>query len=515
MGTEFKPEMMSPIKQSIWILLSIFCAVMSNDVAAQDFLGHHRSLSTSQWVEHVHISRLPVRTLLSDNTFGVSRIGLSYVNGNNRTFQQSKSARNISFSSYGITSFKNIRLEGKFRFLQEQQKDVGWKQGRTVYHQPYYYANIKPGDWDNDRYALNMNGGTTFLNDRLLLALGADYQVERLARYNDPRPEINYHNLFLKAQLGWRFGRHLLAAYAGSGDSMEGGDIRNYDEANDSYGKTEYNIITVMGLGSYDLRQRSEYEKTMNRFETGLTYQYSGTGANLNAEVVYGHKESEFIRREKLNFDNMGIFRENKISALALITLLRNSHTLQVVSDTRFSDGADDNAQYAGSNYFDTRLQQNLRFFFHSRNENISLQVGLGYDDQSIEDRNASHAYDYTRLSANISAQYSKKLGDRRITFIPGLRYTASLSQNLLVAPAQKNMFTRYVLYPDYYLLTSDELGIRGALQIHQNFANLSVALLLDYRRRMVIDKGSLHEEAAFAPGETRNVLSITLQFFH
>ncbi|MCH8496414.1 MAG: hypothetical protein LAT57_12395 [Balneolales bacterium] len=491
----------------------------SSDITAQDLDGFNGLMRTADVVQHQAISRLPVRVLLSDLEFGKSQIGVDASNGEMRTLQNPESALHTKLTAYGMTSFKRLRLEGQFGFIQEQENQIGWKLGRNVIHQPYYYANIRPGDWDNDRYSVNMNGGTTFFNDRLLLAFGIDYEVEKLARFNDPRPLINYHNLYLKAQLGVRLGNHVIAFYGGQGDAKENGIVRNYNISNDSFGRTEYNLITITGLGSYELLRRSQFEHPSSTYEAGLTYAYSNSQIVFSSDLVYRNRTADFIRRGSsgggaIN-ETMGTYDTDTFEADVFVSLPRSAYTLQLISNTSISDAYDYNVKFGGANYFNSSFTQNLRIFYHSNREHLSLFLDGGFSDVAIDDRNASHAFEHTRFSAGLGAQFSKMFGKQRYTLIPGIDYSGSLSDDLRILSGRENMFSRYVLYPDYYIQSSDYIGFQSGLQVQHYFNNLSVALLVNYRMQRIVSEGFLHPDSEFSPGSSRNSLSVTLQFFH
>ena len=77
----------------------------------------------------------------------------------------------------------------------------------------------------------------------------------------------------------------------------ETGIVRNYNRSNDSFGRTEYNLITVTGMGSYSLLRRSQYERPLTLQQAGLTWIRAGERSTLSTEVVYSHRESSFSRR--------------------------------------------------------------------------------------------------------------------------------------------------------------------------------------------------------------------------
>lgn len=502
------------------LLAELCCAVAGSPVAAQDFLGRYADMPVSKQIQLEQFSELPARVLFTDAHYSKSRIAYQHTDGDFRSYQQPEYAQHISLSSYGLTSYKKIRLEGQIEYRKELEENIGWKLVRDAYHQPHYYGNIRPGDWDNDRYDLQLNGGTSFLDERLLLAVGADYKMERLARYNDPRPIISYYHLFLKAQIGWNFENHWLAVYHGRGNTDEQGQMKNFFEGNNSYGQREYNIITVTGIGSYNLNSYKRYKKPVERKEVGFSYQFKNTSWQFNAEALGGRTQSDFLSRDIVSGDVIFIpitnYFQDYVKSRLFLSMPRQNYTLQVLSNTTWSDGYDDHKRFGGPNYFDGELQQELRFFYYNADETVALQMGIHFNQKSFTDRNASHHYEYQRLAPDLSLQYSTSWGARSVSIIPAISYNMALTDDIRLPTLEEhNLLTNYLVSPDYYLHTSDVLGLKTGLQFMQKFQNLSVAVLLEYHHNRVLKEGTVFGDPAFMPGNHRNYLSLTLQFFH
>jgi hypothetical protein len=89
------------------------------------------------------------------------------------------------------------------------------------------------------------------------------------------------------------------------------------------------------------------------------------------------------------------------------------------------------------------------------------------------------------------------------------------LSRTARVPQKNRNLYTEYVLAPDYYVHTAKVVRLRSGFQFLQRFENLSVGLLAEYRRQMVVGDGTVLGSPEFLPGDIRNTVSLTLQFFH
>ena len=498
-------------------LVLLICAAGFTNSVAQSLSGAS-SISAPEYIQLKEISKLPARVLFTDYNYSESSFSFNSTQGEFRSFQQPESARDISLGSYGITSFKGVRMEGEFQYLKELHNGIGWKLARDVYQHPYYLANIRPGNWDNDRYKLNLNAGSTLFGDHILLAVGADYEVEQLARYTDPRPSIQYYNLFLKLQAGLKFNRLAVGAYYGFGDRSEKGGVKNYDSANDSFGRTEYNIITVLGMGSYSLRQQNTYEKLSENQEFGFTISYLHDSVSMAADVVFGKNDELFQRTGSegdLDFTNrFGTYFLKYMDGNFYLNFDSALNRWQLAGRTKWEDGYDFNQSFGGANFFSNLLFQDIHLYMHRKN-GISIHGGLEYKEQSLTDRNASHAYEYRRFSVESSIQSTINADSRDYVFTPALRYSSSLLGNINVPATVRNIFTDYVVSPDFYHHTSDVMTFGGSFQVKQHFEELQVALLFDYRRSIVVNEGQITNEPQFQPGNTRNYLSVKLQFFH
>lgn len=500
-------------------ILGIYlCAAGLNEAVAQGLPGL-KSISPAEYVQLEIQSVLPVSSLLTDLTYSESSLSFGAQSGDYRTFQQPETARDISIQSYGLTSFKSFRLEGRFKYVKELHDQVGWRLGRDVRQQPYYLANIHPGDWDNDRYSMNLNSASLMLNERLMVAAGADYGVEQLARYNDPRPTIQYHNLFLKMQAGIIFRPISIAFYYGFGDTTEKGSVKNYDSANDSFGRTEYNIITMLGMGSYSLQQRNTYDKTSEKQESGVTVNYRSQILDVTSDLIFGQKNVLFQRRGSVgdsDFSNrIGSYTNNYVNGNIFVDITTNAENRwQIYTETKWSDRYDFNQSFSGANYFHDSLTQSLDLYFHRFN-GFSIHAGAVYQKESIVDRNASHAFNYENVSAILSVQTSLKQENLIYTFIPKIGYKSHITGEFSVPASVQNIYTDYVLSPDYYYLSSDLLKFGGAVQVKRQFTGLEVGLMVDYQYDRMIKDGDIFGNPEFYPGKSRNYVTVKLQFFH
>lgn len=465
-------------------------------------------------------AKLPWKVLLNPDVYGYTEVQQNRAWSEIRTTQQPASTVHTNLYSEGQKQFGRFYLQGSFEYRNEEEQEIGWKLGRDVFRQPYYYGNIRPGDWSNDRYRLNMNMASKLFNERLWLAFGADYQVERLARYNDPRPLINHYALITKLQLAWEWKRgHTISAYLNAGDIDEDGAVQNYNDSNDSFGQTEFNLITITGLGSYTLQRRSQYEKPTRLQDIGMGYYWLGKAQSFTIEAGFKQQDYDFLRRSggggSASFEQMGTHFMDiwHVQLFGDYPLMNGRFHWQ--SQTIYSTSNDFNNSFNGANYFNNEWAQHvlLRWF---KSENAAWQYLIKAHNLDIQDRNASHQYAATRIKSNVSHRRSWKVGPHtRLSIIPSFGLDLAIDHQLRVGNGRENLMTDYLLYSDVYNLSSSFIDAGLSVQFFSKLQNLSFAVQLEGVRTQRRSSEQLDARSAFNPGDLNHFLMLRVQFFH
>ncbi|EIM73107.1 hypothetical protein A3SI_18567 [Nitritalea halalkaliphila LW7] len=240
-------------------------AVYAQTATAFDFLDEEQRV---RWFEAI---KQPLRAQAMEQELGFSGAWAGEKRAPMSPSQVPDRQHGYGFFSYGNRQVGSLRMEGQFRYEKQQFDSLGWQQVRELGPNPYYFANIRRGNWNNDRFFADLNVTRSFWKDKIHFGLGADYALAQHNRSNDPRPRISHYYLQLKAQLGLQLHeRWLLAFHGGTFSSTEIGQVTNYNASNDSFGRLDYNLYTMMGLGSFNLLRRPRYELS------GAGHQYGG-----------------------------------------------------------------------------------------------------------------------------------------------------------------------------------------------------------------------------------------------
>lgn len=499
------------------LLLIVILSSLSHNLSAQTTQQLHPASLTQSEINLVFKTTLPLRGWLLDQDAGFTQIQSRVVSGDFRTLQQPKTGSEYQFESYGLTSFRKIRLEGWFSYTKEQLNDVAWRLTRDVEHSPYYFANIRGGNWDNDLYAMKLGASSGLLNDKLVWALGIDYGVENLARYTDPRPTINFHKLHLRAQVGYQIGSNLVTLYAGKSDNTERGSVRNYNQSNDSFGRTEYNLITVNGVGSYNLVRRPTYEDLTDMVEGGLSWHSNLNSSTFDAELKLQRVETYFGRRGSSGsgaiYEEIGTFREWVIAANALYSRNLNQANLQIRSETQIKDGVDTNQLLGGSNYFRSNISQLFQVYWHPQNNKWSASVGTRWSLSNVDDRNASHSYQGQEVSTWIESRWSTSFNKFSIDVEPLAGITVPLNQAPNWNTTRENLYTTYVFLPEIMYYGSTRARFGGKIRVKVPFEAVSVSFVTSFVQERVIQQPEQRTTSSFFPGDTRNLFEFSIRF--
>lgn len=459
--------------------------------SAQPTPGASSLLHSAPDAAFTHLAALPLRPYLLDARRGRTSLGGVRRDGAFRTAQHPATAHAIQFRAQGASRFRGANVEGAFTYRKELEQSVGWKLSRTVADVPYYFANIEPGNWDNDRYRLRFNAARPLGSaERVVVGVGADYALAQHARYNDPRPDIQYYRLFVEGQLGIHLtDRQVLSGYAGWGQSTEDASVRNYNEANDSFGARRYNIFTVAGWGSYQRQQRYRYERPVSHYAIGGAYFLEHGPWRLNNELTYTRADMEFDRVGRAG----GQRTENRIGTYTHRTLENRlfadrpgaARPQQLLVHTTYHDGYDTNQLFGGSNYFFQHLNQQVRYRHGLIGRALQVEGRVGGAWMQKEDRNASHRYDFRRIEGALGL-YTTFAGPW-LTYTLGVRggYRYHPAASIDVGTGRANVFTEWVVYPEYLYRTTDLAHGAVAVGVQRRMQGVQAAVQFGARADM------------------------------
>ncbi|WP_157243510.1 DUF6850 family outer membrane beta-barrel protein [Algoriphagus resistens] len=447
-------------------LITLLCLLNLTGLMAQS--NFDSSLVSIQAKNELfHFSHTPVSGYFQRYDFGFS--GANYTSGKYgevKSPQLPQKQQEYQFFSQGKRTWNDWILSGAFSYTKQLQDSIGWKQVREITSNPYYFGNIKPGNWNNDLFDAQLAITRPVWSKRILVSAGADYQLENLVRTNDPRPTIDYYNLELKGQISFQVLPEIFVyGLITRANSSEKGGVKNYNASNDSYGQVEYNLFTLMGFGSYNLQQKRNYNLNgqANGFGGGVI---GKKGAfRFSNEFQLTNSTENFIRKNSDGDEQIGEYYLRAIRNDLFIHYSSTDYMVQLISGIKLDQGDDYNFLFRGLNYdyHHSAISTDLVFSKESLGT-WEWGVGVDYSSLSKQDYNASHYISYATIKASVYSQVAWRLKSGwQLSPQLELGFQKAMDEEVSIGANQENDFTRMVLYPDYYtqLISSAEIDAR------------------------------------------------------
>ena len=464
----------------------------------------------------------PLRSTLIGEEFGYSGIYWDQRDGEFHSVQMPEKDRNYGFSSLGIREVNGWMIEGYFQFQNQKQDSVGWKQTRDVNESPFYYANIRKGNWRNNVFNSHINASKYFYKEKIAFGLGVDYSLQTHSRGNDPRPLINYHYIKPKAQISYQFiEKHQFAVAANILTATERGSVSNFNQSNDSFGKTEYNIYTLMGGATFNLLRRPNYELIDKGIGFGAAYYYTGNKLTINNEFDYSFIDKTFNRRgiegSQRVFEEIGIFSVEEISNNLFVQYENDLRVLQLHLVNSQSFGKDFNNLLAGNNFQQDGSTHAIEILYEFKKINhLSVFGDVSMNNLSLRDFNASHAYEISNLSFGLGLQLPISASDK-LTFYPKLKsnWRMNLNQDVNIIASQINIVSTSVLIPNIDFLSAEYFNVNAELGARIKFKKF------DLNPSVFADLNTFNPPSAFnsayfeTRGNQRSTLGFSINFIH
>lgn len=466
--------------KKLFCILILFCFSISSFAQVDEWNEKLLLKSTQIYLNQFAIQ--PIRSTIIGQEFGVSGAYWDYTDGEFHTIQMPEKERNYGFYSYGNREVKGWLVEGQFQYKNQRQDSVGWKQTRNVNESPYYYGNIRRGNWQNEIFHSYVNASKYFFNDKIGLGIGVDYSLQTHSRGNDPRPLINYYFIKPKMQIAYKFldnhqfsiGTHFLNA-------KERGSVSNFNQSNDSFGRSEYNIYTMMGGASFNLLRRPNYELFNSGIGFTAAYYFVGDKLKLSNEFTYSMSENQFNRRgiegSQRIYEEIGFYDVNQIQNKVFIEYENDPSIIQTIINISRSEGTDFNTLLAGNNFQQDDYRYGLDLIYTFKNlKKLSVFTHIQYEQHAQRDFNASHAYTINNLNYGIGSQLPVKLSEK-LNIYPevSVQWRNNLDQFINIVPNQINIISNSIMIPNIDYYSSDLMEFQAKVSTRYSFGKFDL----------------------------------------
>lgn len=412
---------------------------------------------------------------------GSITLGYSYLQGGLRARQEADKVNVASLRSEGLRKVKKITLQGYFGFTRSWEDSIGYMHSaKPEDPTPYYLLAIKQGHWDRLHYELGAQASTAVLNDKLLLSVGADFDLSSNTRNSDPRPEISKYALALNWGVGYRITpKHTIGAWAGYAYGIETTNVGYssvmLNAAGDAY--REYQTFLSKGFGNV-LVQRSGDVRRMREDDKGYRAggYYDGKWMGFHTSLLYKFQTSRrtYVKPAAATADSRN---DMPIASFDLeqqwIDLFMEKHKgsdlLQLRIRYNSGEGSDYNNELAGNNYIYNNDNINAHIgYVHYTQSRPQYELFLkGYYDKTYKaDGTTSHRWSnsYATIGVDFS-YYTRPNADKRFwVFNAHPAYRKGIDHYLTAPTAQQTFFTTDVLMPNTAYYARNAASIQGGI---------------------------------------------------
>ncbi|MBD8488106.1 hypothetical protein IFO69_05040 [Echinicola sp. CAU 1574] len=501
-----------------WPLISQPLMAEKMDSVAVDSVDSH-FLSPAFQLKWLKLSALPLHPYWVQEEFGRSQLAVTRQNDNFITAQQAEQESGIHVFSEGIRKVNGFWLEGGFSYRKVFSDSVGWNLSRELSSNPYYLGNIKKGNWDKDYFDLFLKAVRPIANEKLLLGIGIDYQLQQHARYNDTRILINYYDLSWDVQLAYQIGQgQYIGLTAGLQNSDEKGGYRYYDDNNESFGAEEYIVYNLYGLGSFDLVRRSRYYQDFHSKRFGANYSIQKNQWRINDEFTYSSFISNYERRSsdggELIIENIGDYKLKTYHNRFYAERSQSNWMHQLVLLTKVERGKDFNNIFLGANYFYNAFRQDLIYQLSSNPSRLSFTGKLGVEQVSKQDYNASHAYDYTNIEMCLMAEKGWDKADWVYKLNVGLGYRHNINAQIDVNAQYENIVSQSIVYPEWIYGSADYLMPMVKMKVEKYLKKVGFQGSIGYKTSIATQVRSM-EASLYTPEGRRDHINLGITILH
>lgn len=416
--------------------------------------------------------------MLPSDSMNVVTLLYDYKSGGLRKSQEARTQRDITVETYGWQPLNKLLLSGYFGYARHLHDSVSWslapREPLTAEGNPYYYASRKAGNWDDEQYQI---GGNLMLplHQNWMAGGGVRYKAGAGARSNDPRPQMNNHQVDFSAGVGYKrnaFKIHLDASY-GYGSAEQGVTYSN-DDDNNTPAAVDYIVYDFLGYGFYRYRAALRMEQRVKLWRTGIQLSMPMAGGTMFHQVRYSRQTDSSFRETTgasgVIFDELGMYTLNAFQGNH--RWIKRGLMAFLLWDMK--TGEDFNKVLLnGFNYRYSRKQAAFGVRFQHKSGYVSgwlFQGQTGFSQQQWQDGNTQHDAMDAAVTVDFSASKRFPVREKNGWEVYGTFGARVNTLSYLNAPpSQINLFTQAVAYPNAQYAQTDQFKTGTAVTyIHQ-----------------------------------------------
>lgn len=407
---------------------------------------------------------------------GSAQVFYKNISGGYRTAQQAQKNTIVGLNTEGINKFGRFVTSGYFRFTRTWQDSLAWSTKRLEQDdQPYYYGSIKAGSFKRIKYNLGGNLSYNLIKNKLYIGGGATFMYNSSTRSVDPRPQVNSFYISITPELTYKVKNQYIGLKGKWGYGTETSTISftNDDYRNSTGGYPNRINYLLMGYGTYKNNQGvSQPLRRLDKYY-GLGMNYSGQISSLKVKTTfnYEHQQEDFYQylENSTNRAYIGYYDSDLINYYVQLDQEIGNLNHQLCLDVNEQNSNDINAIFYAINYRYKQDLKSLKYLIHiNKNQKLSPEFGVNaiYKAVKKSDYSADHMMSYSWIEPAINAALYY-LPNQENRFYTGIEfgYRKPRNSSLAIGPNQENLFTYWIVYPNYSYDTSSAYKLSGELK--------------------------------------------------
>lgn len=423
--------------------------------------------------------------------------------------QDAYKTQTAEFYTEGIVNLGRFKVSGSFRFNKIWQDSLANNlSGEINPVSPYFYFATKAGKYERQNYNGEATVAYSLMKDKLYLSTGLEYDYHWTTGSVDPRPEVENLKLLVKPGVTYKYKQHFIGVEGVVGYGNETSGII-YKNRNFGFSLLYPERIYYLnhGYGYIAMKDQAIYQRL--RSYKGGSLNYSSTGVNWKIRALLSYFiENERNTREVEAKTKLSIHSRWNVDTWAgEVFLQRNTTTAkqQINLFASIKDGRDFDSLFNANNYQYTQQQAGFSYL-HQSIKRTKFQpewgVQANFDRNSRKDIVQAHTAEYAQINAGLTANgyWNFKNGDRfSASVTPAIRIP--IESTVIVPSTQETLFTKAIVYPDYYYWSST------AFQLNTSFRYISSRAIKEMPVGFFLNFGytqRLNEDAAQYPAMTK-----------
>lgn len=399
----------------------------------------------------------------SDFKLGEAEINYHHRVGDFRRSKDPYSRDVMSFKASGISKINRFIVSGDFIFYRMWEDSLAnTLQGDDDDITPFYYFVAKPGQFERQLFKGAMQLRHKGVNKYIQPGIQFAYKANWTTRSVDPRPNVASVSIKINPNVSAEVGSSMLSV----GFTFGYGDEENsISYKNQMY---KYSLLfpdrihyTNHGYG-YISQNDSSMMRKYNQYR-GINLSHSlvttRIGLYSTLDVERSVSLSTFDVRSRKHFYKRNEFSLETLKAKSQLYMRTDNNREHLIDFAmEYQRGLDYNFNLRSANYFASRYSIGLNYFHDLQFWNLGVGGTLTANEK--KDAATDHFHSIKQLMFSFNIRRIINIGKNVFEAELNPNYTLKLANILQIPATQVNVFTKSVVYHDFYYFNLEPVGL-------------------------------------------------------